>query len=158
MKIKIAIIFILMLQSALLVAQQNDDNNNLEVSKDENKSNYYRAYFTEIKLNSNLAFRQEMNTRTGSDYTVFEFPLLLKYNITKKVSLLMGPKIDLYTDGKGVMNSPSVYGTFGVQYDASENLLFEAMFNYRLTDDMPIQTDYTFGSKSAFKLGSKFRF
>ena len=139
-----------------IAAQENLQKDNLE-HQEKNTVNYSN-YFNDIRINSDLSFKQDMQTRIGGDYTVFEFPLLLKYNITKKVSVLIGPKIDLYTNTKGLLSRPSVYGTFGVQYDVEENFIIEAKFNYQLTDEMPFNTDYTFGSKNSFTLGSKFRF
>ncbi|CAH8294302.1 hypothetical protein EV196_108222 [Mariniflexile fucanivorans] len=160
MKIKTTILLIITLHN-LVVAQQNEENNNIKVVEDnevKSESNYYKAYFSEIKINSNLTFQQERNIRVESDYTVFEFPLLLKYNITKKVSLLAGPKIDLYTDKFGLTGGPVVNLTVGIDYEVNDSFLMEARFNFRPHDDIPIQTDYTFGSNTFMTLGSKFRF
>ncbi|MDO7173658.1 hypothetical protein [Mariniflexile sp. AS56] len=154
MKIINVIIFILFTIS--LVAQENEQVDSSVHSKGVTEEKASR--FDEIKINSHWAFKQGMETRTGGDYAVFEFPLLLKYNITKKVSFLIGPKLDFYTNSKGLESAPAVFGTMGIQYDISESFLIEAKFNYRLTGDIPINTDYSFGSKSAFTLGSKFRF
>ncbi len=160
MKFKVSLVFIF-ITLAPVFSQENDSNESIETSEEvkiEKKSNYYKAYFTEIKFNSNWAFRQEMQTRIGADYTVIEFPLLFKYNTANNINFLVGPKIDLYKDHLGIINQASVYATFGIEYDVSESVLLEAKFNYRLTNEIPIKTDYTFGSKASFTLGSKVKF
>jgi hypothetical protein len=157
-KISIVIIFITL---APVFSQEEGLNKDLEVSTNlitNNNASYYKAYFTEIRLNSNWVFRQEMQTRVGADYTVVEFPLLFKYNAAKNINFVVGPKIDLYKDHLGIINQASVYATFGIEYDVSESVLLEAKFNYRLTNEIPIKTDYTFGSKASFTLGSKVKF
>ncbi|WP_445735723.1 hypothetical protein [Mariniflexile sp.] len=153
---KVLIVIMSIIFTLNMVAQEDVQKDSLEYQ--EKNTVEYSNYFNEIKLNSHLYFKQDMQTRIGGDYAVFEFPLLLKYNIAKKVSILIGPKIDLYTNTKGMLSRPSLYTTFGIQYDVDENFIIEAKFNYQLTDDMPFNNDYTFGSKNAFTLGSKFRF
>jgi hypothetical protein len=154
MKTYIIIIFILFALN--VTGQVNVHTDGSKHAKETSIGNTF--HFNEIKISDNLAFKKDMQTRIESDYSVFEFPLLLKYNITNKVSFLIGPKFDLYSDTKGMMDLPSAYGTIGIQYDVYENFLIEAKFNYRLTKEIPVITDYTFGSESSFTLGSKLKF
>ncbi|WP_339917514.1 hypothetical protein [Yeosuana marina] len=148
MKIKVAIAFILFSMNMVLCQDKETSNN----------SNYYKAYFTEIRLTKNFVFQQEMNSRTEVDYKAFEFPLLFKYNVTKKISFLIGPKFDLLRYSRENLTAKSEYITFGVQYDVSKSSLLYARYNYRLTAEIPIETDYTFGSKSSFNFGTKIKF
>ncbi|WP_338357673.1 hypothetical protein [Yeosuana marina] len=148
MKIKVAIAFILFSMNMVLCQDKETSNN----------SNDYKAYFTEIRLTKNFVFQQEMNSRTEVDYKAFEFPLLFKYNVTKKFSFLIGPKFDLLRYGRQNLTAKSAYITFGVQYDVSKSSLLYARYNYRLTEEIPIETDYTFGSKSSFNFGTKIKF
>ncbi|WP_308993539.1 hypothetical protein QLS71_017735 [Mariniflexile litorale] len=153
---KIKMILTLMLFTINMVAQVDAQKDNLNNPKEATVES--TNYFNEIRINSHWAFKQEKQIRVGGEFAVFEFPLLLKYHITKNTSFLIGPKLDFYTNTMGIESPPSVYGTMGIQYDVFEGVLIEAKFNYLLTDDMPINTDYSFGSKNSFTLGSKFRF
>ncbi|QQY81709.1 hypothetical protein JJL45_12350 [Tamlana sp. s12] len=149
---KTQIITIFILSTMNLVAQTNINEKQTKDSKVEKSS-----FFNQYKLNDDWAIIGERESRVETDYSVYEFPLLLKYKVTEKLSLLIGSKINLYNDINGV-GIPTASGVLGVQYDASENLLFEAKFNQRFTGEIPMEKDYTFGSKQSFTLGSKLRF
>lgn len=137
-----------------LLINQDTLNRNIVGYKSEN----YKAYFNLVRLKSNLVLIQKMESRTGSDYTVFEFPTILKYSISEKLHILLGPKIDFIKNNSQNSTNTTVYSTFVIQYDVSNSLMLDAKFNYRLTNDVSLPTDYTFGSKSSFVLGSKLKF
>ncbi|WP_194766452.1 hypothetical protein [Tamlana sp. I1] len=149
---KTPLILIVVLYSINLFAQSEEEKVRSEDFKIEKSS-----YFNEYRINDDWTFKGERETRLETDYSVYEFPLLLKYNISDKLSFLVGPKINVYNDINGA-GIPTASGVLGVQYDATENLLIEAKFNQRFTGEIPMEKDYTFGSKQSFTLGSKLRF
>ncbi|MFI1771479.1 hypothetical protein [Thalassobellus citreus] len=100
---------------------------------------------------------ERSNNNLLGSYTLIEHPLLAKYKISNKFSVLFGTKVDvLKTDGK--IEDVSLHSTFGIQYEVSKSTLLEARFNYRLSNGASITPDYTFGSKTSFTVGSKIRF
>tara|TARA_R110002049_G_scaffold296389_1_gene484436 strand:+ start:3946 stop:4437 length:492 start_codon:yes stop_codon:yes gene_type:complete len=157
--------FILFLITSCIVFSQEKRETNSFVESDDvnilNTPRFYRNYFSEYHLNENWFFRMEMLERSNNNliesYTLIEHPLLAKYKISNKLSVLFGTKVDvLKTDGK--VDDVSLYSTFGIQYDVSKSTLLEARFNYRLSNGTSIIPDYTFGSKTSFMVGSKIKF
>ncbi|GAA3652003.1 hypothetical protein [Flavivirga jejuensis] len=123
---------------------------------------FYSNYFSEFKINEDLFFRIGKEGRSTNDlinsYTVTEFPLLAKYFISNKFSVLFGPKIGvLRKNGFIETNATSLFSTFGFQYDITDDLSIYGGVNLRLTKKDP-SVNYSVGNNMIYKFGTRFKF
>lgn len=133
-------------------------NNEIVGVKDSISVDYSKNYFTLLRLSQNFGIVQGFSAEHFVTYSKIEIPTLLMYKLGKNTNLFTGANLSLIKNGETGSVTEALYGTFGVEHEAKENLFLEAKFNYRLTDEIPINTDYTYGSKSSFTIGSKFKF
>jgi hypothetical protein len=122
---------------------------------------FYRNYFSEYKLNENWYFRAGIEERSNSNllnsYTLMEFPLLFKYSLNNKLSVLFGPKVDvLKVDSE--IGGVSLFSTFGLQYNFTEDFSIEGKVNYNLTNGEATNTNYLGSDFVVYKIGTKLRF
>ncbi|MDO5971359.1 hypothetical protein Q4Q35_16250 [Flavivirga aquimarina] len=123
---------------------------------------FYSNYFSEFKINENLFFRLGREERSTNDlvnsYTVTEFPLLTKYFISNKFSVLFGPKVGLLRkNGSIETNATSLFSTFGFQYDITDDFSIYGGVNLRLTKKDP-SVNYSVGNNMIYKFGTRLKF
>ncbi len=123
----------------------------------------YSNYFSEFNLNKkDLLIRygkEEISTIAFTDsYTITEYPILAKYFVNDKFSVLFGPKVGfLRKNGIMVTEGTSLFSTFGFQYDITEKFSIEGRINHMLTKKDPT-VDYSVGNNMIYKLGTRFKF
>ncbi len=114
--------------------------------------------FNIFRINSNLNVLQKAQIVDFGIYSKFELPVLLRVKLSEKWKLFSGANLMLFKDGLTGNDSSVLNGNFGVEYEPTNNLIFNAQFNYRLSNDNPIKTDFTSGSRESFTVGSKLKF
>ena|GEM_PF-4245313 len=92
----------------------------------------------------------------GTKYRVKEFPLLTKYFVSNKFSVLFGPKINILFQN-GSIEEVTVSGTLGVKYDFNESFSMDARYNYYLNYNTRFNTNLPTVAP-ILKLGDKFKF
>ncbi|MDB2462632.1 hypothetical protein N9W61_00815 [Algibacter sp.] len=162
MHIKITILLIIASLNIVL-SQEDKTTTEYAISDEVNINNEvlpFSNYFSEYKLNENWVLRAE-NIETnfgglGATYMVKDVPLLAKYNISEKFSVLFGPTLNLLLIN-GAVEDVTTSGTIGVQYDFTESFLMEARFNQNLSSETSLQTKLP-TTNSLLKLGAKYKF
>lgn len=114
--------------------------------------------FNICRINSNLDIFQRAQTVDFGIYSKFELPVLLRVKLSEKWKLFSGANLMLFKDGMTGIDSPSLNANFGIEYEPTNNLILNAQFNYRLSNDNLIKTDFTSGSRESFTVGSKLKF
>lgn len=125
----------------------------------ENAPNFYSKYFSEQALNSNWILRTERIQSNFDGASYIEMPLLMKHHLMGKFNFFFGPKLNIFKTKEETQFNLSY--SFGLEYNANENVIIEARFNYLLTDEFQnpeFQTHYQSGSDTSFTLGSRFKF
>ena len=134
------ILFILIFLSFNLITSQekNSEVDSFNIFNDVNildTPRFYRSYFSEYYMNENWLFRLEMQERSQNNlinsYTITEYPLLLKRNLTHKHSILFGPKVNALRVN-GAIEDVSLFSTFGYQYHVTEDFSVEARVDYKI--------------------------
>jgi len=125
----------------------------------ENAPNFFSKYFSDTKLNDQLDLRTGIQELGSQNSTLFEFPVLLKYNVKKKFRVLVGPKFDIERNNlNGKYKNPSTNITIGVEHQMSKNLTIDGLYNIRVLGNSASGNFYSSGSRSSFKLGSRYKF
>ena len=154
MKKNAACLIFLLIGLNLIFAQQKKDNGLLNPFNEERNQDY----FTYLKFSNRLKLIQNFETIHFGTYSKLEFPVLFKYNLMDKVSLLVGGNLTIMNNGITGKVSDAIYGTFGIEYEVRENMLLEARMNYKLYGKDIIITDFASGSEPSFTIGSKLKF
>ena len=101
----------------------------------ENKDFYtgvelYAGLFIDTNLKEKLNIQNEILFSYTYDYHFIEIPILLKYNLSKKWSFFVGPKLDFIIDDDNdyfeygyQFKNFGVSGVFGGQYDFTKRFL-----------------------------------
>lgn len=149
---------------SLLLAQKKEKINAFSFSdevKIDNSFRFQSSYFSELKLNEDWSFRYEFyQTRVINGFSVsnlYEIPLLAKFYVNDKFSILAGSRFDVLKEN-GKIEYTGVLSTFGTQYNLNDNFIIESRFNYRLTKESPPEYHYSSGNRKSYKLGTKFKF
>ncbi len=125
----------------------------------EKTSPFYSKFFSEFKINEHLNFRFEKHKYKTEEHTLYEFPLLFKYNYKDKLNILFGPSLDvLKSNATGRYENVSLYSVFGVEKAITKDFSMEASFNYRMQGESPPPEFYSSGERGSFKFGSKIKF
>ncbi|GAA4304426.1 hypothetical protein [Aestuariibaculum suncheonense] len=111
-----------------------------------------------LRINSNLNIIQKAQIVDFGIYSKFEMPVLFEVKLNEKWKLFSGVNLMLFKDGLTGNDSPLLNANFGIEYEPTNNLMFNAQFNYRSSNDNPIKTDFTSGLRESFTVGSKLKF
>ena len=91
--------------------------------------------------------------------SMIEVPILLKYPLSEKLSMVIGTKFELYKLRGFMTNDFGISGSLGMQYDFNEKTFIQALFNYQLKEANKVQQIYyNSGSKASFKVRTGFKF
>lgn len=116
----------------------------------------YAKYFSEYKINDNLFFRIENHRTTFNSLTsetnLFEYPLLAKYYITKNLSFLGGPKLNIL-EVDGTIQNISTSFSSGFIYEVNDNMYFDGVFNAPIN-----RKDLNSALGASYRLGTKVKF
>lgn len=110
-----------------------------------------------ILISKNTSFIARQFEYQNFELAMVEVPLLLKTQITNKLSLLSGTKLDFYKNQFGFTSEVGISTSTGFQYDYSNNTYIQGTFNYQLNNTNNVY-DYNFGSNSSFLLRSGIKF
>lgn len=116
----------------------------------------YAKYFSEYKINENLFFRIENHRTTFNSLTsetnLFEYPFFVKYYATKRLSFLVGPKLDVLEVDGTIQNISTSFGS-GFLYEVNDNVSFDGVFNAPINGK---NLNSAFGT--SYRLGTKVKF
>lgn len=125
----------------------------------DNTPSIYSNYFLEFKINDNWNLKLENHTYSFKKHTLYEFPLLFKYKFKDKVSLLLGPKLDLLKNNtSGRYTDVYLYSSLGVEKEVLKNISIQGLYNYRVKGESPPSEFYSSGSRNSVKVTSKIKF
>lgn len=68
------------------------------------------------------------------DFDQIQIPILAKFSVGEKFSLLAGPDIGFLMDAEEGVKSTNFGLDFGASYDVSENISIDAKYNLGLTN------------------------
>jgi len=151
-----------LMSSSILLAQETDISSGFSINdevKIDNAPRLYSSYFSEFKINQNWKFKSEYIRINSPEHTLFEFPLLLKYNLGNDFNVLFGVKPSLLRDNtNGQIQKIILHSVIGIDKEITKNFLLEARFNYRVLGESLPDNFYSSGSRSSYKFGGKVKF
>ena len=107
------------------------------------ETGFYVGAFAEIGVSDKFTFQPELLYISIEDLDQISIPLLAKFNVAEKFSILAGPSIGFMLDSEDSMKSTNFGLEAGISYDISENFLVEARYGLGLSnllDDAPSDT------------------
>ena len=110
-----------------------------------------------FQIKPNLALTLSKNLYSSPELTLIEMPLLLKQNLSEKLSILAGVKFDYLRNGYNGAEDFGLSTSVGFQYDFSPDAYIQAVFDYQIKPTNNVY-HYNYGSPSSFSLRSGFKF
>ena len=107
------------------------------------ETGFYIGAFAEIGVSDKFTFQPELLFISIEDLNQISIPLMAKFNVAEKFSLLAGPSIGFMLDSEDGMKSTNFGIEAGLSYDISENFLVEARYGLGLSnliEDAPSDT------------------
>ena len=148
----------------IITAQEDKKTNNSFLSDTvsiEGEGGSFLNTFSEYRINDDWVFRAEHNAKRisglGSGFSVFEFPMLAKYEISNKLNVLFGPKTNLFYIN-GNLDHISTFATFGLEYEVTNSLIIEGRMSLPLTNQENLSKYESIGIEPTYKLGTRFKF
>ena len=135
---------------------------NDDISLSEDVSGFFAGLFAEFTLNDKLKLQPELQVTSvfsnGESLQQLLLPILLKYGIDDKFSVLFGPQFDFVLRELPLGKEFGMALSAGLMYDFSEN--YYATFRYSLgvTERLDANIDDLKGSISGAHLGFGYRF
>lgn len=104
--------------------------------------------------------QERSNDNLENSYTLIEYPLLAKYHINDKFSVLFGPKINVLKENGNInLDDISLFSKFGFQYDITEDFSVEGRGYYNVFQKPASNTiNYTTDDFVIYKIGAKLKF
>lgn len=160
MKIRIVIMCLALYNCSYLLSQESRQPQSYtlydEITIPYEAPRNYAKYFSEYKINDNLFFRIENHRTTFNSLTsetnFFEYPLLAKYYITKNLSFLGGPKLNIL-EVDGTIKNISTSFSSGFIYEVNDNMYFDGVFNAPINGK-----DLNSALGVSYRLGTKVKF
>jgi hypothetical protein len=124
-------------------------------------TDFYAAFFANTLLRNEWRLGAELLFSYMDDYHFIEFPVQIHYNVTDKIGVFTGPKLDFIVDSV-VEPDDSGYDfeTFGfsietgVQYLITRKMLLEFRYSKGITDQInDIVLDINNGKRNTIRLG-----
>jgi len=113
-----------------------------------------------IKLSERWSLQNDLEISNVHDFNRIELPISLKYNITRKWSVLAGPKLrysfvkdDFYL---GSYTNFNVLAQVGTRYDFTKDFFGEIIYEYNLINKNYNEALQVSGGRLRFGVGFKF--
>lgn len=90
--------------------------------------------FTDIELTDKFEFQPEVNFLAIKDLNQLQAPLLAKYEVVDKLSLLAGPSLGFLLDAPDGIKSFNLGAEFGASYDITEKFLITTRYDLGLSN------------------------
>lgn len=121
-------------------------------------TSFYIGVFSETRLSRKWSLQNEVLISPSDNF--LEIPILIKYHISDKFEIFLGPKLDLVLDSTSEIPSPdnpiNLSLAAGVQYNISKQFFVEGRYSKGLTDPR-FGLDRE-GAIDTFKIGLGFKF
>ncbi|WP_157547280.1 outer membrane beta-barrel protein [Kordia zhangzhouensis] len=121
----------------------------------------YGGFFAETSLSNTLSFQYELLYSYTDDISFLEIPLLLKYHLNDKWSIMSGPKLDVVANKtiENALYEPlSVSLEIGTQYNISKRFFIEGRYGYGLSKEVLIDSNSNSYSRNTLRLGVGYKF
>lgn len=120
--------------------------------------NYYAGLFAETRLSKKSSFQFELRYSTYKQDHFIEVPLLLKYHITDKFRLFVGPRLDFILDDRPTnAKNFSLAAELGLEYDISKNFFINATMSYSFENQINLD-QFNVGSRQNIRFGIGYKF
>ncbi len=130
----------------------------LNISNTVSKSGFLVGiYFTDIDLTDKIEVQPEVDLLLVKDLNEIQAPILLKYNVADKFSVLTGPNFGFLLDAPTGFKSFNFAVDFGAAYDIAEKININARYDLGLTN-MLENAGGASSKLSAFQLGVGYKF
>lgn len=131
------------------------------VSASVGASGFYVGLFADIKISEKFNIQPELaynaTFKDDESTNVITMPILAKYYVAEKFSLLAGPMLDLIVDETGEeFNSFGLGLAAGAGYDFTDNLFATARYSFGLTNR--VDSDIVSTKMDYFQVGLGYRF
>lgn len=109
-------------------------------SESEDISGFSLGIFGDFNLSEKFDLRGELNysaySEDGESTGVLQLPVLLKYNIDERFSLLAGPQVDFLMDEDDAagLHRVGVGIALGLAFDITDELFFDARYSFGIND------------------------
>ena len=124
-------------------------------------SGFFVGLFADFKINDKFGVQPELHYTAvyseGNESNMLTMPILAKYYITDKFSVMAGPMLDLVLDE--VSDNANTFGigaAIGVAYDFTENIYATARYSFGLSNR--IDQANTTVKGDFFQIGIGYRF
>ena len=126
-------------------------------SQNEFNNDQWNLAVNGIKLTDNISLSIRQHQFSNFESTLIEVPILLKIDINKKLSALLGTKLDFYRNNFGFSKDIGVSASIGIHYDVSPNTYIQGLLNYRINN---VNDAYHYNANSHFNvmLNTGFKF
>lgn len=130
-----------------------------EFNVSENTTAFFGGVFVDITASEKFHVQPELVVVTADGGSQLQLPILAKYYLADKVSILAGP--DLLFDLNEKTEGLKTFGVgidFGASYDIDEHFMIEAKYNLGLTDFLEDSTSDYSVKVNGFFLGLGYKF
>ncbi|WP_431165533.1 porin family protein [Tenacibaculum halocynthiae] len=131
------------------------------ISASQGASGFYVGFFADIKVSEKFNIQPELaytaSFKNDNSTNVITMPILAKYYVAEKFSILAGPMLDLIVDETGdEFNSFGLGLAAGAGYDFTDNLFATARYSFGLTNR--VENAVVSTKVDYFQIGLGYRF
>lgn len=119
--------------------------------------NYYAGFFADTRLSNKTSFQFELRYSTYRQDHFIEVPLLIKYHLSDRLRLFLGPRFDFILDDKPLAKNFTLAAEFGLEYDITKRLFINASMSASLENQIVID-QFNTGSRQNLRFGIGYKF
>lgn len=119
--------------------------------------NYYAGFFADTRLSKKSSFQFELRYSTYRQDHFIEVPLLIKYHLSERLRLYIGPRFDFILNDRPAAKNFSLAAEFGVEYDISKRFFINAAISSSLENQIVID-QFNAGSRQNIRFGLGYKF
>lgn len=132
------------------------------LGNDDTRTSFYAGLATEYQITEKWGVEVDVLYASSYGYNFIEIPILGKYNLTDKLSFVLGPKLDFLVDQSSASERLELFGvsaTVGVQFDFSKHFYLEGRYNYGLSTQIINDAPNSFsGQLNTLRIGMGYKF
>jgi hypothetical protein len=126
---------------------------------------FYLGLFADTQLKEKLSLQIEIIYSFTEDYNFIEVPIIIKYDVYKKLNVFLGSKLDFLLEDDNdndkdeapyyLFKNFGVSADFGAQYPISNRIFAEVRYSIGFTKQLTrdIQLDINNATRNTFRIG-----